>query len=240
MPPADLPFPVRHCDPADRQVVAGRRLPHSAQAGAISFITWRTADSLPSAVLDRLAAERAEWLRGRGGDVARLTPTAAFEYKRFTRSRWNHALDSGLGACPLRDPACAGVVADALRHFDGDRYILFDFVVMPNHVHVLAAFPDTVAMRRQCESWKHFTAVGLNRRLGRTGRFWQEECFDYLTRSDAQFVKLREYIAMNPVRAGLSAGEYTHYSRDLAGFGFDTVPSRPLAERAGNISEHAS
>lgn len=37
----------------------------------------------------------------------------------------------------LEDPANAKIVADALRHFDGERYELASFVVMPNHVHVL-------------------------------------------------------------------------------------------------------
>ncbi len=233
MPPADLPFPVQHYDPADRQVVAGGHLPHWTQAGAISFITWRTADSLPRSTIGRLRADRAAWLRVNGGRL-----DAA--YCKRCRSGVEAALDSGSGACPLRDPDCARVVADASRHFDDGWYILFDFVIMPNHVHVLAAFPDAEAMRRQCESWKRFSAVRLNRLLGRIGRFWQDDSFDHLTRPDAQFVKLREYIAMNPVRGGLQIGEYLHYSRDLAGFGRQTVPSSPLAERADHVSEHPS
>lgn len=232
MPPADLPFPVCHLDPADREIVAGGRLPHWTQAGAISFITWRTADSLPRLVLERLAAGRAGWLKANNG-----RPDAAF--RKYCRAGVEAALDGGAGLCPLRDPDCARVVVDALRHFDDGRYILFDFVIMPNHVHVFAAFPDAETMRKQCGSWKHFSAVRLNRLLGRTGRFWQDDSFDHLTRSDAQFVKLREYIAMNPVRGGLEVGEYLHYSRDLAGFGCQTVPFSPLAERAVHAPEHA-
>jgi type I restriction enzyme R subunit len=58
-----------------------------------------------------------------------------------------------------------------LRHFDGVRYELSDFVVMPNHVHILAAFPTSDAMLQQCEAWKHFTATKINRVLGVKGRF---------------------------------------------------------------------
>ena len=95
-------------------------------------------------------------------------------------------------------------------------------------------------MRRQCESWKRFTAVAINRRLGRTGRFWQPESFDHLTRTDEQFVRQRQYIADNPARACLGRGEFLHLSRDTPGFGAAAVPSLPLAERAGYITEHES
>ena len=86
---------------------------------------------------------------------------------------------------------------------------------MPNHVHVLAAFPDEESMLKQCESWKHFTAMQINRQLGRKGRFWQQDGFDHLVRSERQFEHLRRYIAENPTRAGLQPGEYLHESKEL-------------------------
>jgi type I restriction enzyme R subunit len=119
----------------------------------------------------------------------------------------------------LRRPELAGLVAKSLRHFDGERYLMLDFVVMPNHVHLLAAFPDEAAMLAQCESWKHYTATGINRALGQKGRFWQADAFDHLVRSERQFAYLRHYIADNPKKAGLRAGEYLHYSRPLPAAG---------------------
>jgi putative transposase len=104
------------------------------------------------------------------------------------------------------------LLAASLHFFDGDRYELTDFVVMPNHVHVLATFPDEGAMLRQCESWKHFMATKINRCLGRTGRFWQQDAFDHLVRSTEQFAYLRKYIAENPKKANLHPGEYVVYS----------------------------
>ena len=83
---------------------------------------------------------------------------------------------------------------------------------MPDHVHVLVAFPDEAELLRQCESWKHFTAAKINRGLGRKGRFWQQDGFDHLIRSAEQFEFLRGYLQDNPSRAGLRAGEFVHYS----------------------------
>jgi hypothetical protein len=46
--------------------------------------------------------------------------------------------------------------------------------------------------------------------LGRTGVFWQEECFDGLVRNEREAERIRGYIANNPVRAGLSATPESH------------------------------
>lgn len=102
-------------------------------------------------------------------------------------------------------------VADSLKHFNGNRYSLGDFVVMPNHVHLLAMFQGTKQMKLQCRSWKKFTAGQINERLGRQGQFWQEESFDHLVRSAEQFEYFRRYIAENPVKARLQPGEFRHY-----------------------------
>ncbi len=59
----------------------------------------------------------------------------------------------------------------------------------------------------------HFTATKINRLLGRTGRFWQQDGFDHLVRSQEQYEYLRKYIANNPVQAGLKPGEFVHYAK---------------------------
>jgi type I restriction enzyme R subunit len=102
-----------------------------------------------------------------------------------------------------------------LQHFDGDRYGLTDFTVMPNHVHMVVAFPDEESMLAQCDSWKRFTATRINRLLGRKGRFWQLDDFDHLVRSLEQFDYLRRYIADNPKRAALNPAEYIHFSKPM-------------------------
>ena len=115
----------------------------------------------------------------------------------------------------LRRPELGKIVAGSLQKFDGDRYDLTDFVVMPNHVHVLAAFPDEESMMAQCESWKHYMASKINKALGERGRFWQQDGFDHLVRSPEQFDYLRRYIADNPKKAKLRLGEFIHCSKPL-------------------------
>jgi hypothetical protein len=208
-------------DPKQEFSIVQRRLPHWSQAGTLSFITWRTSDSIPRRVLESWLADRADWLLQHGiepdssswaAQLRRLAPHLLEEFRERVANRWDEDLDRCHGACLLRQPALARVVGESLLHFHRKRYELTDFVVMPNHVHVLAAFPDEQAMLGQCESWKRFTATSINRALGRKGRFWQQDSFDHLVRSPEQFAQLRSYIADNPRRAGLGPGEFLHWS----------------------------
>jgi REP element-mobilizing transposase RayT len=84
---------------------------------------------------------------------------------------------------------------------------------MPNHVHLLVGGLPRNAMLAQMKSWKRWTSRELNRRVGRTGKFWQDEGFDHLVRSKAAFEKFRRYIAKNPVKANLRPGEWLHWMR---------------------------
>jgi type I restriction enzyme R subunit len=211
-------------DPKQDVLVVEGRLPHWSQAGTLAFITWRTWDSIPAPVLNRWLAERCEFLSRHGIDphardwprrLERLPFDVREEFRRTLADRWNRSLDECHGACVLRRPELAKIVADSLIHFDGDRYELTDYVVMPNHVHLIAAFYDEESLLAQCDSWKHFTATRINRALRRSGRFWQQDGFDHLIRSLEQFDSLRRYIAENPERARLRPGEFAHYSKPL-------------------------
>jgi type I restriction enzyme R subunit len=202
-----------------------RHLPHWSQAGTLCFITWRAQDSIPTEFVNRWHRERADWLQRQGIHIAKanwrqrlseLSPELQCTYHRLFTDRWNEWLDSGFGAAVLRDHKLAEIVGKSLMHFDGDRYLMTDYVVMPTHVHVLAAFPNEDAMLLQCESWKHFTATQINRLIGSKGRFWQEDEFDHLVRNEMQYQHFRKYIATNPAAANLRHGEFLHYSKELS------------------------
>lgn len=213
---------VQVFDPSQDYAVIERRLPHWSQPGTICFITFRTWDSMPASVVQTWAAARNEWLARHAIDPRRadwrmkleeLDHRLVAEFHSLIADRWNDHLDECHGTCPMRRPELSRIVEESLRHFDGSRYDLTDLVVMPNHVHLLAAFPDEAAMLEQCESWKHFTATKLNRCLGTRGRFWQQDGFDHLVRSVEQFSHLRRYIADNPRRAHLRDGDFRHFSK---------------------------
>lgn len=176
-------------------------LPHWESELAIYFVTFRLADSLPRELLERLRRERqtigGTRQAGTAADRAESSKLRALlqEAERF--------LDNGLGKCYLRDFRVAKIVADAIRQFHGQRYRLFAWCVMPNHVHVLFSPLGVHTLERILHSWKSFSALEANRLLDRTGPFWQREYFDYLVRNGAALAKITQYIAENPQKAGL-------------------------------------
>src|SRR5947207_8450841 len=118
-------------------------LPHFDSQDVVQFVTFRLADSLPEAALARLkSAERPETSR-------------------------HEILDHGWGACWLRSEPIARLVEDAFLAFDGVRYRLHAWTIMPNHVHVLITVMFDYPLGPVVGSWKRFTARKANEQLRR-------------------------------------------------------------------------
>ena len=108
-----------------------------------------------------------------------------------------------LGACILRDPAVAGIVRDALRHFDGQRYHLHAWCIMPNHVHAVVTPWGEHSLSAILHSWKSFTAHAINKARRTRGEVWERESFDHLVRSPESLSRFIGYVERNPIEAGL-------------------------------------
>jgi hypothetical protein len=109
-------------------------LPHVKREGASYFVTFRLGDSLPKEVLLRFEHEHAEALRRL---PAKPTTAQAEEIHRELRRKVERHLDQGAGECHLRRPEIAQIVSEALLHLHEQHYVLDDWVVMPNHVHLI-------------------------------------------------------------------------------------------------------
>ena len=200
-------------------------LPHFEAGEVPQHICFRLADSLPQSLLR-------EWEE----ELQRLPGT---EQQNERRQRIEAALDQGHGACWLQRPEIATLVREALRHFEGERYRVHGWVIMPNHVHVLITPLGEHSLSGVVHSWKSYTATQANKLLGRSGPFWHADYFDRFMRDEDHFVATLEYIHLNPVKASLcadpSAWEWTSYHTwDLAGggehlavFGEGGTPSLP-------------
>ena len=175
-------------------------LPHF-EAGAVpQHICFRLADSLPQSLLQ-------QW----DDELRRLPETQQrnqIEGKMpsfLRRQRIEAELDQGHGTCWLNHPEIAALVRDALRYFDGERYHLHGWVIMPNHVHVLVTLRDDYSLSGVVHSWKSYTAQRANKILGRNGAFWYVDYFDRFIRDEKHFATTLDYIHWNPVKAGLCA-----------------------------------
>jgi ATP-dependent Clp protease ATP-binding subunit ClpA len=188
--------PFRPFDPeAPVGQVRGTRLPHWRQDGTTYFITWRTADSLPEARVKAWLSERDAWLKTHPEPWDEQTEREF--YARFS-NRWEQWLDECHGECLLARTELRQLVEAVLKHDDGKLYRLHEFVVMPNHVHVLVTPLGGHSLSEILQAWKSVSAHRLNKALGRKGEFWQKESFDHIVRNEAQFERLVAYIKNNP------------------------------------------
>jgi REP element-mobilizing transposase RayT len=177
-----------------------RRLPHWQQEGTAYFITFRLADSIPQEKLTQWEAERKQWL---ATHPQPWDETAIAEYSKLFSERRQQWLDNGYGSCLLKLPDVAEIVRSALLHFDGQRYLLDEFVLMPNHVHIIVKLLPGHDLSSVLHSWKSFTAKEINKAIKGTGTIWQDESYDHIVRSDSQLKFYRKYIRENPAKAGL-------------------------------------
>jgi REP element-mobilizing transposase RayT len=170
-------------------------LPHWSQDDNTYFITFRLFDSLPASKLTYIRQEIATW------KLLNPEPLSTIQEKeysqRFTRKihRW---LDAGHGSCLLSNPNAAEEMQRVLRFFDGERYTLGEFVMMPNHVHALLEPLSDFRLESILHSWKSYSAKRINAIFQRSGRVWQRESFDHLVRSPEQLAKIKTYIRNNP------------------------------------------
>jgi REP element-mobilizing transposase RayT len=189
------------------------RLPHWQQEGAVYFLTFRLADSVPSHLLTQWERERGVWLKVHPQPWN--TEIEREYHQRFSGAieRW---LDAGHGSCLLRQRKCAEVVAETLRHFEGERVIMISSVVMPNHVHAVFVQNPEWPLEKLIRSWKGFTARKINALLERSGGLWQRDYFDRLVRDEKHFGNCVRYIRRNPEKARLSKDESILWESELA------------------------
>lgn len=195
--------------PLDYKLHYRKNLPHIQPPGAMLFVTFRLAGSLPAHVVQQLQEEAEQAERA----IAAHTPLedqaeALYRERRRAFGRFDAALDrADSGPLWLSRPKIAGLVMESLHHLDGWIVELDVYCIMSNHVHVvfapLPAGDSYFALSRIIHSLKRHTAREGNNLLQRTGQFWQHESYDHVVRDEPELDRIRRYILNNPVKAGL-------------------------------------
>jgi len=209
-----------------KEIITRRRLPHWYVPGAAHFITYRLHGSLPQHVIDQLKDRKAEFMNQlRCGRQDSANKERA--HKQLF-AMYDSFLDRSQDARYLADPRVAAIVRSNLYHRHGSKYYLHAYCVMANHVHVLLqpadAFGkeieesgeqgDGVSRRAKItHSLKSYTAHEANRLLNRSGPFWQSEYYDHWVRDEDELERIVNYIAENPVKAGIAQSpQHAYYS----------------------------
>ncbi len=218
-----------------------RNLPHWEKSGAIYFITFRLAGSLPISVIQSLQEEYERRIKAARKDSVKNKAKVLKAIKDDLAKQIDDYLDKNIHVRYLANPRIAKLVQDAIFHFAiiateseeaneteiatetvalrdklsgrssglQPRYILFRWVIMPNHVHLIIkplVNPETgedFPLEKILHSIKSFTGHQANKILNRSGQFWQHESYDHIIRNEKEFINKVLYIDYNPVKAGL-------------------------------------
>jgi REP element-mobilizing transposase RayT len=111
------------------------------------------------------------------------------------------------------EPDDRTIALNAIRFWDGKRWVVYAAVIMPDHAHALVR-PMPLDPGRLVEgpvhdladllgSVKKFSSRRINTRRNRDGMLWQDERYDHIQRDEREFEETWTYIRYNPVRAGL-------------------------------------
>ncbi len=171
-------------------------IPHFNSSTAIQHVTFHLADSLPSNVLARIEKE--------------LQHIPALQRDIERRKQAGDWIDAGHGCCILAKPDAARLVQNAFLHFDGVRYRLLAWVIMPNHVHTLFQPIHDWSLFKIVTSWKSYTGRRLmpllpdSHQTETTQRVWHREYWDRFIRDQKHFHAVIDYIHNNPVKANLA------------------------------------
>jgi putative transposase len=120
------------------------------------------------------------------------------------------------GRKPLfRSQALAELFLDTMFAYRAKgKFLLHEFMIMPDHTHFILTPDTTIPMERAVQLIKGGFSYRCNKAANFPGEIWQPRPNDHRIRDDADYEHHREYIHMNPVRAGLvaKAAEYPYSS----------------------------
>lgn len=207
-------IPFRGFDPdGDGRIYEHGILPHWRQCGCTYFVTFRQADSLPVNVLREMEQERRQWLKryeidsealSWKQDLAKLPTETRREYEQMIGVTLDKHLNKGHGTSVLRHREIGQIVSDALNYFHETKVYTGDFVIMPNHVHVLLRPLPGFELKDVLHSVKSFTANKINKQINSSGEFWQRQSYDHIVRDFEQLEAFQRYITQNPTKANLN------------------------------------
>ena len=120
----------------------------------------------------------------------------------------------------FRDEPKVTHLLDVLFHYrDQGKYLLHEFVIMPDHLHLLITPALDISLERAVQ----FIKGNFSYRLGKEAKMkmWQESFTNHRVRDAEDYEKHRSYIQLNPVRAGLVVSAC---SSERASFRLDEAP----------------
>ena len=122
----------------------------------------------------------------------------------------------------FRRDTAARLMIDALLHYrDAEKFLLHEFVIMPDHLHVLLTPAEEISLERAMQ----FIKGGFSFRMKGRGSVWQPSFTNHRIHDPEDYERHCDYIRMNPVRARLAQRPQAYpYSSAAGGLRLDPVP----------------
>jgi putative transposase len=106
----------------------------------------------------------------------------------------------------LQSDRMAGLLIDVLSHYQKlSKYLLHEFVIMPDHFHLLITPTPLVTLEKAIQFIKGGFSYRAKKELLFAREIWQTSFYDHRVRDADEHANFRHYIHMNPVRRGLVA-----------------------------------
>jgi REP element-mobilizing transposase RayT len=158
-----------------------KNLPHISKPGLYQFITFRTNDSTDEYIL-KLSLEK------------------NIKTKQLQYQIDKHLDNSNKGAYLNAD--ILKLTKEYLLNLDKDMCEVVAFSIMPNHIHLILIQKHTLS--KIIQKIKGSLGFMINKKLNKSGTFWQKDYFDKAIRDDKHFEVVLEYVKNNAYKAGLS------------------------------------
>jgi len=112
-----------------------------------------------------------------------------------------------------------------LNYRSQEKYLLHEFVLMPDHFHLLITPLST--LERALQLIKGGFSFRAKKELGFQGEIWEKSFYDRRVRDWEEYSAFRRYIHRNPVQRQLvSIPEEYSYSSARPGLALDAIPQR--------------
>jgi putative transposase len=123
----------------------------------------------------------------------------------------------------FRNEPWARLFFKALLAHRSEAYLLHEFVLMPDHFHLLIT--PSVALERAIQLIKGGFSYRVKKELGSNAEIWRRGFADHRIRDAEDYDKHRHYIHLNPLKKHLCEKEAAYrYSSSFPGWRLDPVP----------------
>ncbi|GAC1616194.1 MAG: hypothetical protein PVS2B2_27480 [Candidatus Acidiferrum sp.] len=97
------------------------------------------------------------------------------------------------------------LVSKIFEYRDGGNYLLHEFVLMPNHLHLILTPAESVSLEKAIQLIKGGSSHEIHKVRENKMQIWQSGFYESRVTDWADYKKKADYVRFNPVVAGLAA-----------------------------------